>query len=235
LWGFGIAGQPQYGTEITQNAFEGNLAAAMYFDNAAYTSVTENTSEGDGSFVVFSESGNGMVFSHNRGRDFGGKESLPIYGSAKADAAIDLIIYNEYLQINDNDLEGGKLPGYNGIAFSSTLTTPEFCCENCQVSHNRIRRFAGNGIVAEEGSSPTLEESLISLNVVEDNGNDGILIENATGNQNNVFFDNKAEGNHVLDCVDNTSGALTLSTYDTWHNNAASLSYPRGLCTSGWR
>jgi hypothetical protein len=103
------------------------------------------------------------------------------------------------------------------------------------VSNNRIKRFAGNGIVAEAYSGiGTLPYSSISGNDVEENGNDGILIEESSGNAYNSLVDNEAEGNHVNDCEDDTyqlpSGAGTAGTFNVWFNNIGSLSSPAGLC-----
>lgn len=109
-------------------------------------------------------------------------------------------------------------------------------CAYNQVSNNRIKRFAGNGIMAEAlWGAGTLADSGVSGNNVEDNGNDGILIEPAGANAANSSVDNEAEGNHTNDCEDNTyliaSGPGTALTWNTWFNNIGSLSSPTGLCT----
>jgi hypothetical protein len=120
-------------------------------------------------------------------------------------------------------------------------------CEDCVVSNNRIKRFAGNGIVAEaaEGTG-TLYLSSISGNEVKDNGNDGILMElsrvpvntraaetSEAYNSDNALLHNEAEGNHNYDCEDDTTGSMTAGTANIWFNNIGSLSSPRGLCTLG--
>jgi hypothetical protein len=110
---------------------------------------------------------------------------------------------------------------------------PSDVCEYCQVSDNTIKRFAGNGIVAEPyGSAGTLSYSLISGNDVEENGNDGILVGLAPYNYYNSLFENLAEGNQTNDCEDDTGpgNPLTLGTYNTWFNNIGNLSSPAGLC-----
>jgi hypothetical protein len=243
LSGFGIAGETLAGTAITENEFTGNLAAAMYFYTGSGGAVTENTSTNDGSFVVFNNCEN-TVFSHNQGQNFGAKGFLHIIGSSHADAAIDVLYSNSSLQINDNDLEKGKSPGYNGIAFSTIITPdspPAYVCLLCQVSNNTIKGFEGSGIVAETPptGTGTLNSSLISRNDLEDNRNDGILIGWVSDTENylNSLVDNQAEGNHPFDCADDTIGSGltllgTLGTADTWINNTGSSNLP-GLCTPG--
>jgi len=245
--GFGIAVEYYYPVSITENAFEGNLAAAMFFYDLESSEVSYNTSKDDGSFAVFSACGYTDYFSYNQGRDFGAKGFLPAYTDANADAAVDVIsdveVENEYtygnygLQIKDNDLEEGKATGYNGIAFSTIAGVPndsDAVCTYCIVRNNRITQFAGNGIVAEEwGFKGTLFQSMISGNDVTENGHDGILIQSAPNNEYNLLNGNKAGENHVFDCADDTKGPLTLGTYDTWFNDFGGLSYPGRLCIYG--
>jgi hypothetical protein len=236
--GYGIVGTGgfYYGS-ITENAFEGNSAAAIYFDYSWYDEVTKDTSEKDGSFLACYYCQYDFI-DHNQGRDF--CPTLPIAftsPSGPADAAIDLLYQNNYLQINDNDLEKGKAADYNGIAFSTIAGASESCV-NCQVTNNTISGFAGNGIVAEPaGSNATLSASWILRNDVEDNVLDGIVIGTGSGNAGNMVLDNKAEGNHVNDCEDDTvgTGTLTLTTKNTWYNDIGPYSYPTGLCMSRGR
>jgi len=243
--GFGIAGYGgDEGTAITDNAFEGNLAAAMALYGGTFVEVTKNTSKNDGSFLVFT--GGGVSFiRHNQGQDFGAKGFLPIPRTSPpggyADAAIDVGNGSAGLEINDNDLEEGKTPGYNGIGFSAIFGVTPSAFN--QVSGNSIKRFAGNGIVAEASSGTgMLAQSEILGNDLEDNGNDGILIEAAatSGNLSNSLLHNQAEGNRNLDCEDDTNGSTlsppvtgTLGTANTWFNNIGSSSLPAGLCAPG--
>jgi parallel beta-helix repeat protein len=240
--GFGIAGQSPAAAGITENEFDGNLAAAIALQSAQSTQITKNTSETDGSFAVF-VGGIFNSFSHNQGQGFGAKgfKLLPLTTpSGHADAAIDAGGDTQSLQITDNDLKQGEAPNYNGIAFSAMFGSG--VCAQCQVSNNRIKRFAGNGIVAETteaspAGSGTLFQSSISRNDIEDNGNDGILIEEGSANFSNSLVDNEAEDNHVNDCEDDTnlipSGTGTAGTHNTWFNNLGSLSVPAGLCAPG--
>jgi hypothetical protein len=221
---------------ITENAFEGNSAAAIYLHYSRSDEVTKNTSEKDGSFLVCFECYLDYI-DHNQGRDFRPKASFPVVeASQPADAAIDLLYFNQSLQINDNDLEKGKTSGYSGIAFSNIAGTG-LCCNMCQVTNNKIRGFAGHGIVAEAaiGSTGTLYGSWVLRNVVEDNGLDGILIASGDDNSSNTVLENKAQDNGVNDCEDDTGpgGPYTAGTSNTWFNNIGTSSSPSGLCAPG--
>jgi hypothetical protein len=233
--GFGIALYKAEGSAITYNEFEGNLAAAVAVYSSDSVGVTNNTSKNDGSFAVISGSTNSS-FCNNQGQDFGAQGFLPIpltTPPVHADAAID-VIFSSGFNINDNDLEEGKTEGYSGIAFSTIFNSGN-PSGNGEISGNVVKRFADNGIVAE-ASEPgmlglgTLEESSVSGNDVEDNGNDGILIEDGQNNYQNSLVDNKAEGNYANDCEDDTA-AGTPYPMSTWFNNIGSLSLPAGLCT----
>jgi parallel beta-helix repeat protein len=234
--GFGVAVDDASADSITENAFEGNLGAAMFIYNATAMEVNNNISKDDGSLVIIDNCDNSF-FDHNKGQNFGANGFLPVYSTTDADAAVDILYYNYGIQINDNVLEDARTPGYSGIAFSNMTTTdgaPDGVCEYCQVSNNTIKRFAGNGIVAEPyDSNETLYYSLISGNDVEDNGNDGILIALAPYNYYNTLFHNTAQFNHTNDCEDDTGpgNSLTLGTNNTWFSNIGSLSSPVGLCT----
>ena len=178
-----------------------------------------------------------MSVSQNQGRNFGARGFLPVAGTTHADAAIDLVYYNYAIQISNNDLQGGRAPDYNGIAFSTLdvlSSGVDYVCMYCQVTNNRIMRFAGNGIVAEASEgSPTLYYSGVTANLVEGNGLVGILIGAAAENYYNTLINNKAENNHTNDCEDDTigPGSGTPSTYNTWFHNIGSLSLPHGLCS----
>jgi hypothetical protein len=243
LAGFGIAGYESNGAAITENEFKGNLAAAIDYVNGG-AEVTKNTSKNDGSFLVLYGSGF-SPFSQNQGQDFGAQGFLPLpltSPSGHADAAVDVGLGCGGLQINGNDLEEGVTSNYNGIAFT-TIFGEGLACGNCHVTNNKIKRFAGNGIVAEESSGGvgTLANSGISGNDVEDNGNDGILLQQLGSNFYNTLVDNEAEGNSVNDCEDDTymppvgPGSGTAETYNTWFNNVGRLSVPAGLCAPGKR
>jgi hypothetical protein len=220
---------------ITENAFYGNKTSALGMNNADDVTIMNNTSEKDGSFVIFTGTTN-AVFSNNRGEDFGAKGVLPGAG----DAAVAIGPGNQYLVISDNCLEEGKAPISNGIAFTS-IFGPGTPNTNIYVKNNRIKCFPGTGILAEvtefvpalpPPTLGTLTNSLILGNEVEDNGLDGIYLDGAVPfNAGNQLFDNEAEGNHRFDCHDDTTGPGTANTANTWFHNTGNLMYPTGLCT----
>ena len=241
--GYGIISNPATFPVINENEFTGNETTAIALDGGSNAIITNNTSENDGSFVIYANT-NQCLFSHNRGKNFGHKGVSPVVGksfSIGADAAVDVGPGNSYLVISDNDLENGEAPISNGIAFTTVFaalgTSPNF---NVNVKNNKIKGFPENGIVAEAEADPgpgplgTLVGSWIVGNEVLDNGSDGIFIEGAGVNNHNIgLFDNEAEGNHVLDCDDTTAGGGTLRTWDAWFNNTGNSSSPPGLCTPG--
>jgi len=211
------------GAVITENAFCENKTSALGMNYAELSTIANNTSEKDASFVHFTNS-IGVTFSNNQGKDFAAKGILGDV-TWSGDGAISIGPNNVLLEISDNSLEEGTEPVINGIAFTTVWGAG--LNEGIYVKNNEIERFPGNGITAETGM---LTDSFILGNQVDDNGADGIGI--AVDNGTISLFDNEAEGNAVYDCEDATAGAGTLGTADTWFNNAGKLSSPAGLCTS---
>jgi len=242
--GCGVAALGAQFLSISDNEFAGNRSAAISSLEGVFTTITNNTSENDGSFAVFLGT-TGNLFSHNRGRKFGAQGALPVFCdgacSVDADAAVDIGFGNESLEISDNDLEEGEGSISHGIAFTTVFGSSSDS-EGVVVKDNRIKGFKDNGIVAETDTtvSPTTgmaRYSSIVANDVEDNGLDGIFIEGAVVYNTNIsLFDNEAQGNHVFDCQDTslaTGPGYTLGTHNTWFNNIGNLSSPNGLCTPG--
>jgi parallel beta-helix repeat protein len=233
--GLGVVSEGVTSPVINENEFTGNKMAAIFVGGGSNSIITNNTSENDGSFVLFAGT-NQCLFSHNQGKNFGHK-GLPIVVSSTpyyADAAVDVGPGNSNLMISDNDLEKGEAPIGNGIAFTTVFaSTPLGSAANFNVNlrNNKIKGFPENGIVAEEQSGGTLTGSWIGGNVVRDNGLDGIVID--VNNHNISVFDNEAEGNQGYDCHDTSTGYGTLGRGDTWFNNIGNSSSPAGLCTPG--
>jgi hypothetical protein len=210
---------------------------------ASSTTITNNTSDKDGSFVVFFDT-NGTVFKYNQGKNFGANGVKPVFvpsgpTTTNADAAVEIALSNALLVISDNDLEEGESTISNGIAFTTAFG--DGVNQYATVQNNKVRRFPSNGIVAEADPTTgagTLVYSSIVGNEAQDNGKDGILIQEATSGPNlyNWLFDNEAEGNKVYDCEDDTrlpSPTGTQGTNNYWFNNIGNLSSPTGLCTPG--
>jgi nitrous oxidase accessory protein NosD len=242
-YGYGIVLNTGWLAIITENEFAGNKTAAIDVNSAGAVTITDNTSENDGSFAIFTGVAQ-SVFSHNQGKNFGHTGVLS--GAQYGDAAVAVGFGNNPLVISDNDLENGEGPISNGIAFTpafgTTCGSPSGPCpsQSVSVTNNKIQGFPENGIVAEQkAGTGMLEFSWIHGNEVLDNGVDGILIE--VNNHNNSIMDNVAEGNQVFDCADDTAtpgGGGTLGTEESWFNNAgnsSNLTGPPPLCTPGSR
>jgi parallel beta-helix repeat protein len=238
--GFGIASDGVTYPVINENEFSGNKMAAIIVAGGSNSIITNNTSENDGSFVMYAATSY-CLFSHNQGKNFGHKGVLPLVStsvstpfSVYADAAVDFGPGNSNLMISDNDLEEGEAPIGNGIAFTTVFASTSLGSapnSNVNLRNNKIKGFPENGIVAEEQSGGTLIGSWIGGNEVQENGLDGILI--GVNNHNISVFDNEAEGNHALDCEDDTTGGGTLGRADAWFNNIGNSSSPARLCTPG--
>jgi hypothetical protein len=236
-YGFGIASIIAEGLVITENEFTENKAAAMVVVDNQGATITENTSENDGAFVVFVATTSSQ-FSHNRGKNFGHAGVLtlgfvidPPPPTIYADAAIDIGPGNSALEISYNELENGKAPISNGIDFTNAFGPGSSYLLN--VINNKIKQFPDHGIVAKDlPTAGTLYDSSIIGNEVFDNGTDGIFIEGTLAfNYGNDLFDNIAEDNTNYDCKDGTNGGFgTLGTSNFWFNNLGSLSSPTGLC-----
>ena len=237
-YGFGIISAIVEGLVITENEFTENKAAAMVIAGNQGATITENTSENDGAFVVFVATTSSQ-FSHNRGKNFGHAGVLtlgfvidPPPPTIYADAAIDIGPLNSALEISYNELENGTAPISNGIAFTTAFGPGNSYLLN--VINNKIREFPGHGIMAKDTSGGgTLTNSSIIGNEVFDNGVDGIFMEGTLAfNYGNDLFDNIAGDNTNYDCKDGTNGGFgTLGTSNFWFNNLGSLSSPTGLCT----
>jgi len=245
LGGYGVYVFISIGVNLSDNAFQGNHAMAISCFGGEVVTITNNTSENDGSFVAFLETEGGL-FKHNQGRDFGAggvlAVSIPKKTSAP-DAAVDIGPQNQLLEISDNDLEEGEGTVSNGIAFTTMYGTGAGeDSEGVIIKNNSIKGFQQDGIVAESASGTgTTRYSSVVANQIEDNGHDGINIEAAaTYNTNISFFENRVNGNQDLDCNDQSKASgpsgYTLGTHDTWYYDFGNSSYPAGICTpSPWQ
>jgi hypothetical protein len=232
VYGFGIVAGFSEGVVITENEFTENKAAAMAVGFTEGATLTKNTSENDGAFVIF-EYTTGCQFSHNQGKNFGHEGVIAFGTHVYPDAAVDIGPDNSSLEISYNELENGTAPISNGIAFTNIYGGGSNHLLN--VVHNKIKQFPDYGIVAKvHAGTGMLYNSSIIDNGVYDNGRDGILIEAAEHDNFGIdLFDNNASGNANFDCKDETTyGTGTpLPTGNTWFNNNGILNSPAGLCT----
>ena len=246
------------GLVITDNAFQGNHAAAVFLEDCwEGVQVTHNTSNGDGALAVLYSAAVGIEVSNNQGWNFAA-HALPLTGTTYANAAIEVGYYGYGVSINDNVLGGGAAPNYSGIDFTAALGADytydpyedvyfyDPVCYYCQVSNNRITGFTGYGIVAElmtatgspvyqYGQPATLQYSAITNNQIQGNGAGGILIQDAAGNGANSLVNNDLWDNRPFDCEDETLGSSTMifgtaGTANTWFKDAGESSSPNGLC-----
>ena len=164
---------------ISDNEFAGNRAAAISMVGSVFSTITNNTSENDGSFAVFLATV-GNLFGHNRGRNFGAKGVLPLsvpsVPSTDADAAVDIGLGNQLLEVSYNELEEGEGSTSHGIAFTAVFGSSADS-EGVAVKDNKVSGFKENGIVAETDTtvSPTTgmtRYSSIVGNEVYDNRQD---------------------------------------------------------------
>jgi hypothetical protein len=229
LTGIGIGAAAVDLVTITENAFTGNKTTAMIIFGSDHVTITNNTSKKDGAFVGFQGTEN-SEFSHNYGEEFGAN-GVTAFKSHTSNAAVDISYGNNGLVISDNSLEGGNAPIKNGIAFTTAFGTGA-ANTALYVKNNQIRRFPGNGIVA---NANMLNQSFILGNEVKDNGANGIFIDISVGNYSNSLFDNEAYHNGKNDCEDDTGlsnpGPGTLGTWNRWFNNTGPVSSPTGLCS----
>jgi hypothetical protein len=245
--GYGLYAQGGTAEGINDNSFSGNHAVAISATGETFVTITNNTSEDDGSFAAFFATTGGL-FKHNKGRNFGAKGVSPVYVvgltvlTADADAAVDISWGNQALEISDNDLEEGEGSLSNGVAFTTAWGSSYetlMDSEGVVVKNNRIKGFKCNGIVAEAalGQGMTRYSSIVA-NQIKENGQYGINIEPATTYNTNIsFFENEAKGNGVLDCNDDSVASgpsgYTLGTHDTWFYDIGNSSHPTGICTPG--
>jgi len=128
--GLGIVSSGTGFPVINENEFTGNKMAAIFVAGGSNAIITNNTSENDGSFVLYANTSQ-CLFSHNRGKNFGHKGVLPIVVNSTpyyADAAVEVGPNNSNLMISDNDLEKGEAPISNGIAFTTAFASSPLGC-----------------------------------------------------------------------------------------------------------
>jgi parallel beta-helix repeat protein len=109
-----------------------------------------------------------------------------------------------------NDVSGST---FDGIALEDAA--------NVQVNNNTTNNN-GNGIGLYLNST----HNTISRNTINNNSGAGIYVE--SGSTGNTFSENKMKGN-TPDAQDDTAGAGTAGTGNTWKKNKGTTSIPPGL------
>jgi hypothetical protein len=210
---------------VDSNKFLRNGRISMGINNSEDWSVTNNTSNLEGAFVIMTGTMDTLI-SHNRitNLDFN-----TLSDPAAVAAGINLGNDNDYITISDNsitDASGGNHRGIQFGGYGSTANT------NLTVKYNRIAQMPNHGIVAEDGM---LTDSILIGNRLLGSGMDGIrLDDNAltvlAENTDNYLNRNVSTGSGGRDCRDNTVGSETAGTENVWFKNTGGTSTPAGLC-----
>lgn len=93
------------------------------------------------------------------------------------------------------------------------------------VRKNKVQRNTLDGVLLEDGDSNRIER-----NQARDNGQDGIHAD--ASSEGNFFRNNKALGNAVIDCHDQSTGSGTAGTANFWTNNIGTTDSPNGICSA---
>jgi Right handed beta helix region len=131
------------------------------------------------------------------------------------------------VSVTHNRIGGGSLYGIVFIPLGGAGVPNE----NVVVSHNEISNMGRDGVQASAplGVGTALIDSLISHNTITANGRDGIRIE-AGLNGGNLIEHNALAGNGAHDCRDDTVGAGTGGTANTWEKNRGETQNRPDLC-----
>lgn len=209
---------PANSTTIENNSFTRHREAAVNFagDSSNYSRglvVADNRSKNDSTFVVATDSANavidGNVITH---QPSGNGSAILDYGS------------NTALRISDNTIKGGYADGTTGIRianYSGTASTGTTVVDN--TINNRF-----NGIRVSGG----YVDLFVASNTVTGSSNVGILVDDtSTGN---AFTRNVVATSVVHDCEDDSTGALTAGTGNTWRRDSGNSgnSTPAGICAA---
>jgi len=193
-----------------------NDTAAINLDGATNSTIRHNKSFEDSSAVGLFDTMSILV-QHNKASDSFG---TAIYMGA--DNSNDRLVSNHVKN-------GGALQDDSGIAFTnlSPIGLPGGPNTLLEVRDNQIEHMAGSGLRAAMGTS--LTNSTLAKNHAHDNGVDGIRIEGG-GNGMNTITQNKLKKNDEHDCHDDTVGAGTGGTANTWTKNEGDTQNRPGLC-----
>ncbi len=200
---------------ITNNAFAGNATdinttgSGVAGDLSDGLVVSDNTSDGSGNFIALFLSDAAKI-SNNTVTD--STESAFFVGGG-----------NTGVTITGNTISGGAATGINVVS--------QFFVG----SPNQVSMIASNTITGRTDGiriQPNTEQSASSTiadNVVRNSSNNGIWLQSGTGI---TVSGNRSLDSGSNDCVDQTSGAGTAGTANTWTGDIGRTSDPAGLCTA---
>jgi hypothetical protein len=201
--------------EISHNTFfRHDSAGVVIIQSVAPNSdieIDHNDSVEDGSLVALFDAP-GTTIDHNT-------------VARSTGSAIFIGAGNDGTVISHNQISDGQ---YSAIR----INAPAFggpADADMTIDHNAIRNMALAGIAVAPDS---LVNSTIDHNQIQDNGGDGIGID-AGGNGGNVIDHNQlnrnGDGVTAFDARDDTTGAGTAGTANTWVQNDGTTSDPPGL------
>jgi parallel beta-helix repeat protein len=113
---------------------------------------------------------------------------------------------------------------FSGIVITAGTLGPAVFPSGVRLQSNRVFNGTGNGIDVRFAASGGV---LVQSNQVQNFATNGILF--AAGTSNNIIQSNTAASNGT-DCRDNSVGAKTAGTANTWQANKGNTSVPAGLC-----
>ena len=146
--------------------------------------------------------------------------------------------------VEDNESSGAGTEGIFLLAQASTVTFGPIvnggATLNVVVEENEVHNAGGTGIrvlgfggVGGVGVGVgTVTSSNVLENEVEGSGTLGISVQELSGGSagGNTLSENEVENSVTTDCIDNSVGAGTSGTANTWTANEGVTSSPAGLC-----
>jgi len=178
----------------------------------SFAEVAHNTVRGVGPTTVLAQ--NGIQISDGAKADVHDNNvSDNIYTGTVDNAAGGIILVNSGTgtKVRNNEVTRND----KGIALSGAI--------NAIVTGNSVSRSTEDGISLLNGTTG----SLIANNESRKNGLDGIFVDPTS--TNNTIRNNELKQNQLFDAEDQSVGAGTAGTANTWQNNEGKTSSPPGL------
>jgi len=208
-----IAVYVRHGTgTIVENLIDDYQKGGVLVANAdSFAEVAFNTVRGVGPTGVIAQ--NGIQVSNGATADVHNNSvSDNLYtGADSAAGGIILVDSGPSTKVRNNDVTRND----KGIALSGAI--------NAIVTGNSVSRSTEDGISLLDGTTG----SLIANNESRKNGLDGIFVDSTS--TNNTIRNNELKQNRLFDAEDQSHGAGTAGTANTWKNNEGKTSSPPGL------